>query len=323
MKKVGQPLCKTINVKLSIPYYSNSKLKLKKKNYNNSKSKIKHTSYNCNPKDITIKKIIKSNYITPIKGLNAYEKAEIESNITNQLLSKKYQTILQRDKEINYYLTSENNEIKKDIFQEKIKLKEDLSKIIKDTLLLSKNICKGNNLSIDNKIIKPDNPQVYLRQKNIEFLNALGINIESLNKNKKNYNINIDKAWNYINKIKKGKNNIDDILRYKIVNSILIIKGKNMYRTINKSSSNITLNNIYGKKIIKKKLIDKNKNTNNEINNKPNKSIIKNINNIPFDNNRIRMVEFINRSYNYTTAADDKNESQENNIKPFEIKISN
>ena len=319
MKKVTQPLCKTINVKLSIPYFSNSKLKLKKRKYNNSKSKI--NPYNCNPKDITIKKIIKSNYITPIKGLNAYEKAEIESNITNQLLSKKYQTILQRDKEINYYLTSENNEIKKDIAQEKIKLKEDLSKIIKDTLLLSKNICKGNNLSVDNKIIKPNNSQVYLRQKNIEFLNALGINIESLNKNKKNYNINIDKAWNYINKIKKGKNNIDDILRYKIVNSILIIKGKNMYRAINKSSSNITSNNICGKKIIKKKLIDKNKNKNtiNEINNKP---IIKNINNIPFDNNRIRMIELINRSYNYTTAADDKNESQENNIKPHEIKIN-
>ena len=294
MKKVTQPLCKTINVKLSIPYFSNSKLKLKKRKYNNSKSKINHISYNCNPKDITIKKIIKSNYITPINGLNAYEKAEIESNITNQLLSKKYQTILQRDKEINYYLTSENNEIKKDIAQEKIKLKEDLSKIIKDTLLLSKNICKGNNLSVDNKIIKPNNSQVYLRQKNIEFLNALGINIESLNKNKKNYNINIDKAWNYINKIKKGKNNIDDILRYKIVNSILIIKGKNMYRAINKSSSNITSNNICGKKIIKKKLIDKNKNKNkntiNEINNKP---IIKNINNIPFDNNRIRMIELI------------------------------
>ncbi len=252
MKKVTQPLCKTINVKLSIPYFSNSKFKLKKKDYNNSKSKINCTSYNCNPKDITIKKIIKSNYITPINGLNAYEKAEIESNITNQLLSKKYETILQRDKEINYYLTSENNEIKKDIVKEKIKLKEDLSKIIKDTLLLSKNICKGNNLSVDNKILKPNNSQVYLRQKNIEFLNALGINIESLNKNKRNYNINIDKAWNYINKIKKGKNNIDDILRYKIVNSILIIKGKNMYRAINKSSSNITSNNIYGKKIIKK-----------------------------------------------------------------------
>jgi hypothetical protein len=259
-----------------------------------------------------------------ISKLNAYEKAEIESNITNQLLSKKYQTILQRDKDIKHYLTTENNEIKKDIVQEKMKLKEDLSKLINDTINLSKNIkiTQGKISSVDNKVLKMSNSQLNLRQKSIEFLNALGINLEALN-GKRTHIINMDKAWNYINKIKKGKNNIDDILRYKIVNSILNINEKNMYcKKINKQRTpcnNIktNANRVQCKRIIRKKKIDEPKN--NKIKNKSKMNL-----SIPFDNNRIRMIEILNRNYNYPTIInDDRNESQANNKKDLEIQIDN
>ena len=310
--------------KLSIPIYNNSNYQYRKINNHNPNTNPK--IYNCNPKNIKINQKKLSNCITPMKRiskLNAYEKAEIESNITNQLLSKKYQTILKRDKDIKYYLTTENNEIKKDIEQEKIKLKEDLSKLIKDTINLSKNIkiTQGKISSVDNKVLKMSNSQLNLRQKNIEFLTELGINLEALN-GKKTPIINIDKAWNYINKNKKGKNNIDDILRYKIVNSILNINEKNMYcKKINKQRmpcNNIKTNKtndnrVQSKKIIRKKKVDEPKN--NEIKNKSKMNL-----SIPFDNNRIRMIEILNRSYNYPIAVnDDRNESLANNKKVLEI----
>ncbi len=126
MKKITNFQNKDMNRKLSIPYYSNSRVQHRKNNNKSMSNTYKNINinpkmYNCNPKNVKIKT---SNSITPMKKiskLNAYEKAEIESNITNQLLSKKYQTILKRDKDIKHYLTSENNEIKKDIEQEKLK----------------------------------------------------------------------------------------------------------------------------------------------------------------------------------------------------------
>ena len=51
-----------------------------------------------------------------------------------------------------------------------------------------------------------------------DFLNSLGIDTENLNVN--NVNIDIDKCWNYIVKIAKGRN-VEDILRYKVVNTIM------------------------------------------------------------------------------------------------------
>ena len=313
MKKTAKSQKKIKNTKLSIPHFSNSKNQYGKSNNNNSNKNSNIQIYNWNQNNKKIKKLVLANFITPMrqtKALNAFEKAEIESNITTQLLSKKYRNILESDKDIDYYLTLENNEIKKDTEKEKIKLKNTLTKIIKDALILSKNIDKSNNFSVEKKILKKNHSQLNLRQrKNFESLNELGIDIEVLN-GKQKFKIKINKAWNYFNKVRKRKNNIDEILRYKIVNAILNINGNNMSKELNKSSSK---KNINSNKIIKKML---NKNKNNET---KNKIIINNI--IPFDNNRIRMIGIINRSYNFTTTADDdKNESKEKNKKSIEIK---
>jgi hypothetical protein len=318
MKKTSKTPKKMKNAKLSIPISRNSKFQYGNMTINNSKKISNIQIYNWNPKKTIIKKLIITKCITPmkeLKSLNAYEKAEIESNITTQILSKKYRNILQRDNDIDYYLTLENNEIKKAREKEKIKLKENLSKIIKDAMILSKNIEKRNHFSADNKKLKKNYSQLNLRQKkNVELLSELGIIIEELN-GKNKFKININKAWNYFNKIKKRKNNkIDDILRYKIVNSILNINGNNMNKEVNKSDSKTNIKRIQSQKIIKK-ISDKNENNNQK------KKENKKINIIPFDNNRIKMIGIINRSYNIKTAADvDKNESKEKNKKSIEIK---
>jgi hypothetical protein len=137
-----------------------------------------------------------------------------------------------------------------------------------------------------------------------------------LNNRNNNINVNIDKTWNYVNKISKGKNNIDDILRYKIVHNLMVITGKKRKNILNRSNSknnksnniNKSSNNNYIKINQKRKVNNNNKTTNeNKIKMNPmNRSI-----NIPFSNNRHRMIEIINRSYNLTTNADDKNELQQ------------
>ena len=310
MMKIPKPKNSTINERLCIPYYSNSKFLYKKRKKNYSKTNISSNLYNNIPKNITLKKIPRPNCITPIRNLDAYEKAEIESAINNQIKSKKYQNIILKDREIKNYLHLENNEVKKDIEQQKLKLKEDLTKIIKDSISLAKNTYKTVNLSVDSRDVKKSNS----KQKNIDFLNSIGISIEPLNNRNNNINVNIDKTWNYVNKISKGKNNIDDILRYKIVHNLMVITGKKRKNILNRSNSknnksnNNNSSNNYIKINQKRKVNNNNKTTNeNKIKMNPmNRSI-----NIPFRNNRHRMIEIINRSYNLTTNADDKNELQQ------------
>ena len=154
MIKIPKPKNNPLNEKLSIPYYSNSKFLYKKGKKNYSKTNISSNLYNNIPKNITLKKIPRPNCISPIRYLDAYEKAQIESAINNQLKSKKYQSIILKDREIKNYLHIENNELKKDIEQQKKKLKEDLTKIIKDSISLAKNTYKTLNLSVDHRDVK-------------------------------------------------------------------------------------------------------------------------------------------------------------------------
>ena len=309
--KIPKPKNISINEKLFIPYYSNSKFLCKKGKKNNSKSNISSKVYNNIPNNITLKKIPRPTCITPIRNLDAYEKAEIESAINNQIKSKKYQNIILKDREIKNYLHIENNEVKKDIEQQKLKLKEDLTKIIKDSISLAKNTYKRVNLSVDSRDVKKSNS----KKKNIDFLNSIGISIEPLNNRTNNINVNIDKTWNYVNKISKGKNNIDDILRYKIVRNLMVITGKKGKNILNRSNSKNNKNNNINKSSNNYiKINQKRKNNNYNKTTNENKIKINPMNrskNIPFSNNRHRMIEIINRSYNLTTNADDKNELQQ------------
>lgn len=201
-----------------------------------------------------------------------------------------------------------------------MKLKEDLTKIIKDSISLAKNTYKTTNLSVDSRDVKKSSS----KQKNIDFLNSIGISIEPTNNRNNNINVNIDKTWNYVNKISKGKgkNNIDDILRYKIVHNLMAITGKKRKNVLNRSNSKNsknTGNNNNNSNYIKinqnqKTKINNNNNNNNNKTTNGNKIKMNPMNwsvNIPFSNNRHRMIEIINRSYNLTTNADDKNDLQQ------------
>ena len=312
MMKIPKPKNNDINERLCIPIYSNTKFLYKKGKKNYSKTNISSNLYNNIPKNITLKKIPRPNCITPIRNLDAYEKAEIESAINNQIKSKKYENIILKDREIKNYLHLENNEVKKDIEQQKKKLKEDLTKIIKDSISLAKNTYKTTNLSVDSRDVRKSSS----KQKNIDFLNSIGISIEPLNNKDNNINVNIDKTWNYINKISKGKNNIDDILRYKIVHNLMVITGKKRKNILNRSNSKNSKNNNnnnnskYIKINLKKKINNKNNNNKTKNENKIKMNPMNWSINIPFSNNRHRMIEIINRSYNLTTNPDDKNELQ-------------
>ena len=293
MKNIPKPN-KIFDGKIFIPYYSNSRC------IKNIKSKKSISQSHGEEKSNIKLRIIKNIYNSNNKQMNlsAYEKADIESNIACQLKSKKYQNILQKDKNISYYLTTENIDVKKQINEKKLKLKDELTKIINESLSLSKSINLSKNYSIDKKL-KKNESQNNIRTKNKKFLEMLGINIE-FNENQNMINIDNDKAWKYINKLSKGKNNIDDILKQKIVNNVLNLKRENGNKLLIRGNGKYSHKNQS-----KNNYIKINPNRNNEL-------IIKNcrINAtcIPYNNNRLRMIDIINRSYICSTNIGDKND---------------
>ena len=78
------------------------------------------------------------------------------------------------------------------------------------------------NLSHISKISKLSSFGIKSSLQKNELLNLLEADVENLN----NTNINIDKCWNFILKIAKGRK-VENILRYKVVNEIMRITKKN------------------------------------------------------------------------------------------------
>ena len=179
---------------------------------------------------------------------NANENADIQASIHYHIKNQKYQNLLENEKDINKLCRNENNEIKKKLKEKKEELKIQLTNIIKDALKFSK---KNNpirsmlpdnineivekakketqdlsltlNMSHVSKISRVSSVGVRSSIQKNEFLNLLGVDVENLNVN--NVNIDIDKCWNYIFKLAKGRK-VEDILRYKVVNEIMNITEK-------------------------------------------------------------------------------------------------
>lgn len=196
------------------------------------------------------KNFIKSEVFTPkdksIKS--AFEKAEMEETITKHIIKQKHQNLLRKEKSIrkNCY---RQNRLNKKIFQKKKEnLKSELTRIIRDAFQFSKknsavramlpanideivdqvkkethNLSVNLSLSQVSRISRISNTKLNSIIEKNEFLNSLGIDTENMNYNK--INIDIDKCWNYIVKIAKGRN-VADILRYKVVNTIMSMTEK-------------------------------------------------------------------------------------------------
>lgn len=186
--------------------------------------------------------LIKSDYLSEKHSNknNAFDNADIQSKITLQVKKQKYQTLLEKNKKLENLCKIKNNEIKSDLEKRKIKLKEKLTRIINDALLFSKknnpvkSMLPENINEIVEKFRKQSNEvNMSLNISNLskitsigkgskqtknEFLSMLGVDLENLAVD--NVKVDINKAWDFILKISKGKK-VEDILRFKVVNAIM------------------------------------------------------------------------------------------------------
>ena len=190
--------------------------------------------------------LTKSNFLEENKSLRADERADLQSEMNTHLKKQKYQILLEKDSFINKICNITNKQIKTEFNEYKMNLKNKLIQIIRETLIFAKNnspvgaMLHSNVHDFLEKFkTEPDNSLISLslestkennektkisnskkikkKQKN-EFLRLIGVDIENLSIN--NINLDIDKAWNYIMKMGNGRN-IEDILRMKVVNSIM------------------------------------------------------------------------------------------------------
>ena len=192
---------------------------------------------------------IKSEYNSPTNkcGKTAFEKASIEEAIKTYTNKQKYQNLLSKHKMIKNICHKTNMTLKKKIESKKERLKIQLQRIISDALKFSKknsavramlpdniddivaqakketkDISMSLNLSHVSRISRVSSVGYSILEKN-EFLNSLGVDLENFNSN--NINIDIDKCWNYVDKIAKGRK-IEDVLRFKVVNTIMRVTEK-------------------------------------------------------------------------------------------------
>ena len=201
----------------------------------------------------------KTNHLTKSKSLNSFESAEIESKIALNIRKQKYQNLLENDNHINSLCYNKNKEIKEEIDKKKLKLKLELTRIINDTLLFSKknNPVKSMLPENINEIVEKAKKQTQdlslslnisnlskissirgelKKPKKSEFLTLIGVDVENMTLN--HVNINIDKAWKFIQRISEGKD-VEKILRYKVVNAIMSMtekkaseKARNIYEKL-------------------------------------------------------------------------------------------
>ena len=239
-------------------YRSNSQSHFEYKTQNNFEHYINLHSFGENKKieirnQIPISHIrnsfIKSEYNSPTNkiGKTAFEKASIEEAIKTYTSKQKYQNLLSKQKMIKNLCKKESMTLKKNIERKKERLKIQLQHIISDALKFgkknsavramlpdniddivaqakkeTKDVSMSLNLSHVSRISRVSSLGYSILEKN-EFLNSLGVDLENFNTN--NINIDIDKCWNYVDKIAKGRK-IEDVLRFKVVNTIMRVTEK-------------------------------------------------------------------------------------------------
>ena len=210
-----------------------------------------HLKYQKNPGHI-FNVFYKTNFLEENKSLRANERADLQSEMNTHLKKQKYQILLEKDFLIQNVCNKKNNEIKTEFNERKMKIKNKLIQIIRESLIFAKNnspvgaMLQSNvqdfleriKTEPDNSIIslslestkennektKHDNSKKNKKKQKNEFLRLIGVDVENLSLN--NINLDIDKAWNYILKLGKGRN-IEEILRMKVVNSIMSLTEQN------------------------------------------------------------------------------------------------
>ena len=244
-----------LNTMRSPQAYSNSLLHYETRANQNYSSRISldpegekklFLNYQINPSHI-FNVLHKTNFLEENKSLGAYERANLQTEINSNIKKQKYQILLEKDKHINNLCNKKNNEIKKEFDARKIRLKNKLTQIIKESLIFAKNnspigamlqpeVCEmleKKKIELDNSLVSlsfessrehtqkraktENNKKIKKKQKN-DFLRLIGVDMENLSVN--NINLDIDKAWNYILRWGKGRD-VEEILRMKVVNAIM------------------------------------------------------------------------------------------------------
>ena len=209
-----------------------------------------------------IKEIVyKTNYLNEINTIKSFDKANHESDINSQIRKHKHQLLLEKDLHLNAICQAESREIKLQAENRKKLLQEELKTIIQDTLVFAKknspaasmlppgvyeffenmkeNEPDNNTMTISNNSRTsrnlPKNKKFEKKSKN-EFLTLLGVDVDDLSKD--NVNVDMEKAWDFMMSWSKGRN-LNEIVRYKVVNSIMSLteqkaseKAKELYGKI-------------------------------------------------------------------------------------------
>jgi hypothetical protein len=198
----------------------------------------------------------KTNFLEENKSLRASERANLQTEINSHIKKQKYQVLLEKDSHINNLCHKKNKEIKDEFDARKLRLKNNLTQLIKESLIFAKNnspigamlqpevaeFLDKKKIELDNSLISysfestKDNTQkrpktdrsktvkkIQKKKKN-EFLRLIGVDVENLSLN--NINLDIDKAWNYILRWGKGRD-VEEILRLKVVNAIMALTEQN------------------------------------------------------------------------------------------------
>ena len=219
--------------------------------------------------------ILKTNYINEINAIKAFDKANLEEDIHSQLKKHRYQLLLEKDLHINNICKTKSNEIRIQFENRKTYLKDQLTSIIKDSLLFAKKnspvaamlppdvneffekmktegddnseTFSGFNTKRSNSATVNRNTKTnrYIKKPKNEFLSLIGVDVENLSIN--NINIDIDKAWEFVLKWAKGRN-VDEILRYKIVNSIMSLTEQKASEKVKKIYQKLSLYKEYKRK---------------------------------------------------------------------------
>ena len=244
---------------------SNSKIIYKDITSNNYENRIKLDPENETKMDI--RNYIPLNHLnqTIIKEYpeetNAFEKADIEADITKQISNHKYQVLLQKEKNINEIVSKKNKEIRDNFKKEKEDLKRELTQIIRDALTFSKKNNpmtsmlpnsitgmitkikedKGLNISVNslnNSQMSKNSSRSVKKYESNAFLKALGIDL--LNLSPDNIKIDIDQAYNFILNWKTDRN-IREVIRYKVVNEIMSVEEKRASQRVEKLNKKIAV----------------------------------------------------------------------------------
>ena len=191
----------------------------------------------------------KNDYLSERNCINkktAYDKANIQSKINSHSKAQNYQILLAKDKHIEKLCNIKNKEIKSELDNRKNKLKQQLIRIINDALLFSrknnpiKSMLPDNINEIIDKVKKKTQENMSFsmnlsnlsristlknnkKHKSNEILSLLGVDMDNLTLN--HVNLDINKAWNFVLKLAKGRK-IEDILRLKVVNEIMSLNEK-------------------------------------------------------------------------------------------------